>query len=326
MKLKSREEFKESVSLRDKGKCIICGKDYDEVHHITERKLWKDGGYYLNNGASLCNFHHRQAESNILCPQYLSYILDINLHTPGYFKESIDYNKWGEEFDMPREFDFKYPSTWYLPFSPSVALEDNRRKCESVKHLIGVPLVSSIKMDGSNSRMTNEKAAARNGHQAIHSSFDLLKNMFESRIKYLIPENLIIFGEWIYAQHSIKYEGDLSLHDYFQCFSIYDRNKNIFLDWNTTKDLCKKFNISTVPILSENKVFHSEWEIVKYLSKLGEDVVKQGHEGIVVRSAYGYHYSQHKDFVLKYVRINHVQTDKMWSHKPVIKNQLNAMN
>ena len=32
---------------------------YDvDAHHIMDRRLWKDGGYYLSNGAALCSKHH----------------------------------------------------------------------------------------------------------------------------------------------------------------------------------------------------------------------------------------------------------------------------
>lgn len=321
-KLLTRDEFRKQVQERDSFKCIICNDKADESHHIIERKLWNDEGYYLSNGASLCNFHHRQAENSTLCPQYLRHILNIEQITPGDFNKEIDYDKWGKQFGMPREVEFKYPTTWYLPFSPTVAEEDKRNKCKSLSHFVGVPTVITKKMDGSNSKLSSPKVAARNGFNADHHSFDLLKSKFESRLKYLIPNNLYIFGEWIYAKHSIEYKDELALDDYFQCFSIYDKTNNIFLDWKETKEICKELGLSTVPVIDEYKVFDTEWELINYLNKLGEQVVKEGHEGIVLRSAYGYHFSQHKDFVLKYVRANHVQTDKHWAHTPLERNKL----
>lgn len=52
-KLLSRDEFRESVFARDRYKCIFCGKQAEETpegkldaHHIIERRLWSDGGYY----------------------------------------------------------------------------------------------------------------------------------------------------------------------------------------------------------------------------------------------------------------------------------------
>lgn len=34
--------------------CVFCKKPATEVHHILDRKLFDDGGYYENNGASVC--------------------------------------------------------------------------------------------------------------------------------------------------------------------------------------------------------------------------------------------------------------------------------
>src|ERR1035437_2446636 len=63
--LLEREEFKKQVFSRDGGKCIFCEKDAVDAHHIFDRKLFTDeeslGGYFLYNGASLCEEHHWKA-------------------------------------------------------------------------------------------------------------------------------------------------------------------------------------------------------------------------------------------------------------------------
>ena len=55
-KLLTREEFKKQVFARTNGKCCVpdCSCDAVDAHHIMDRKLWNDGGYYLSNGAALC--------------------------------------------------------------------------------------------------------------------------------------------------------------------------------------------------------------------------------------------------------------------------------
>ena len=68
--LLTRDEFRNSVFARDKHKCVICSLPAQDAHHILERRLWPDGGYYLDNGASLCGEHHIQAEQTVLgCPE-----------------------------------------------------------------------------------------------------------------------------------------------------------------------------------------------------------------------------------------------------------------
>jgi predicted restriction endonuclease len=64
-----RDDFREGVFARDNYKCVFCGKTAEETpegkldaHHILERRLWPDGGYYLANGATVCEEHHLECE------------------------------------------------------------------------------------------------------------------------------------------------------------------------------------------------------------------------------------------------------------------------
>jgi hypothetical protein len=68
--LLTREEFKKQVFARTKGRCCVpgCNCDAVDAHHIMDRKLWNDGGYYLSNGAALCSKHHLDAEQGKITP------------------------------------------------------------------------------------------------------------------------------------------------------------------------------------------------------------------------------------------------------------------
>lgn len=52
--LLTRDDFREFVFKRDNHKCVVCGEPAVDAHHILERRLFHDSGYYLDNGASLC--------------------------------------------------------------------------------------------------------------------------------------------------------------------------------------------------------------------------------------------------------------------------------
>lgn len=100
-KLLTRDDFRNSVFKRDNRRCIIpkCNKPAVDAHHIIERRLWQHpnelGGYFINNGASLCEEHHIAAEKNFFPPQYLWQLLGVtNPVRPISFNPSIDYNKW----------------------------------------------------------------------------------------------------------------------------------------------------------------------------------------------------------------------------------------
>jgi len=49
----NRDQFREAVLSRDRHMCVVCGQPARDAHHIMERRLFPDGGYHLDNGASL---------------------------------------------------------------------------------------------------------------------------------------------------------------------------------------------------------------------------------------------------------------------------------
>ena len=118
MALLSRGQFRKSVLDRDKHRCVICG-DADvklDAHHIMERKLWTSphefGGYYLNNGATLCdrgfektngNYScHLQAGMTLISPEDCRRAAGIKeVLFPSHLPRNFDYTVWGD----PIRFD-----------------------------------------------------------------------------------------------------------------------------------------------------------------------------------------------------------------------------
>lgn len=98
MKLLSREQFKSSVFKRDNNKCICCAKPTVDAHHLLDRKLFSEGGYYLNNGVSLretCHLKAETTESSVEELRQKAKIVAIIL--PIDFNSSKTYDKWGNE-------------------------------------------------------------------------------------------------------------------------------------------------------------------------------------------------------------------------------------
>lgn len=93
--LLTREEFKKQVFAKTKGKCCVpgCTCDAVDAHHIMDRKLWKDGGYYITNGAALCEKHHLDAEHGDITPmqcfEYMNIDVD-NIKLPSKLAEEYD--------------------------------------------------------------------------------------------------------------------------------------------------------------------------------------------------------------------------------------------
>lgn len=68
--LLSRKDFKELGFRRTNGLCCFpgCCEKAVDAHHIMDRKLWKDGGYYLSNCAPVCEKHHLDCENDVISP------------------------------------------------------------------------------------------------------------------------------------------------------------------------------------------------------------------------------------------------------------------
>ena len=97
-KLIERSSFRETVFDRDRYLCVMCSKPAVDAHHILERKLFRDGGYYLSNGASLCSKCHMDAEMTILTVEQIRSACSIKTPAlPEGFGRDIIYDKWGNE-------------------------------------------------------------------------------------------------------------------------------------------------------------------------------------------------------------------------------------
>jgi predicted restriction endonuclease len=94
--LLTREQFKEFVFKRDKYKCIFCDKPAVDAHHIIDRSLWNDGGYYILNGASVCEEHHWAVEkTDISVQEVLAKCGITELYLPPQLDPNLNYDKWG---------------------------------------------------------------------------------------------------------------------------------------------------------------------------------------------------------------------------------------
>jgi hypothetical protein len=170
--LLTRDEFREAVFARDNHKCVICGEDAADAHHIIERKLFHDGGYYLDNGASLCSKHHLEAEmTTISCEEIRKACGIENVVLPLNYAPNFKYDKWGNiqlhngnrikgdffyeeavqkilgQADLLHLFTkhIKYPRTYHLPWSHGTS-DDKVLSDDSIFH--NKEVVVTLKMDG----------------------------------------------------------------------------------------------------------------------------------------------------------------------------------
>lgn len=337
--LLSREQFREQVFNRDSYRCIVCREPAVDAHHIIDRSLWEDGGYYVDNGVSLCENHHLQAEYTSLSCSYLRSLAGIvNNVYPEHFYQDEDYDHWGnivkpdgtrikgEAFSKPHVKELlekagvldsfsiyvKFPRTYHFPWSPN--LQNDDRMLTSVSQFEGREVVGTVKKDGENCSMYSDFIHARSIDSKHHDSRSWVK-AFHNTFKYLIPNGYRVCGENLYAEHSIHYN---HLESYFLMFSIWNDN-NICLSWDDTEEWAQLLGLKLVPVFyrgvwNKDKI---EEEYIKYCNKS-----KDTEEGYVVRITDELTYGDYRKYVAKSVRHKHVNTDEHWMTKKVIPNGL----
>src|SRR4051812_35909854 len=94
--LRTREQFREAVFKRDGYKCVFCDDLAVDAHHIIERRLFPDGGYYLENGISVCAKHHLACERTDITVEAARSAAGIKkVVLPLHFYDDQVYDKWG---------------------------------------------------------------------------------------------------------------------------------------------------------------------------------------------------------------------------------------
>lgn len=95
-----RDDFRESVMSRDKDCCVFCGKPATSAHHIMDRSLFTDGGYDVNNGASVCDLCHLKCETTEFTVEDVREAASITkVVLPSQLSPTNRYNKWGDVID-----------------------------------------------------------------------------------------------------------------------------------------------------------------------------------------------------------------------------------
>lgn len=336
--LLTRDKFREDVFLRDSYCCVVCGKSGKDAHHIIERRLWPDGGYYLANGATVCENCHIKAEQTLISCEELRTLCKIKeVLLPPHLYRDVTYDKWGniivssdhrvrgELFDdisvqkiltpVMHMFDIttvKYPRTYHLPWSPGVGRDD--RIIPDLSKFEGRNIVVTVKMDGENTSLYQHGLHARSLNYEPHPSRNLIK-VLHSTIAHEIPNGWRICGENLYAKHSIHYK---ELPTYFLVFSIWNE-RNECLSWHDTKEWVELLGLSVVPVL-----YQGPWDEKLIKSLYSATYKNNDMEGYVVRIEEGFPYRDFRSCVAKYVRANHVQTHGNWMRQMVVPNELKS--
>lgn len=343
MKLLSRDEFREAVFARDDHECVICGTLAADAHHIIERRLWADGGYYLENAASLCRQHHIEAEMTVVsCEKLRAAARIVSIALPPHFDRSKRYDKWGNVLlangqcvkgelfweesvqqilatgGVLGQFTpyVKFPKTVHLPWSEGIdERTDQVLSTEDLRDTFeGQEVVVTEKVDGENTSFYPDHMHARSLTSRRHPSRSWVKNL-HARIAHEIPQGWRFCGENMYAEHSIHYR---NLPSFFLLFAVYDE-KNICLSWDDTVEYSSVVGLSIVPVLYRGPY---DEERIKACYTGDSMFSESTQEGYVVRLAGQIRWSCHRLSMAKFVRKGHLQTSRGWMFRQVVPNEL----
>lgn len=213
----------------------------------------------------------------------------------------------------------KYPRTFHLPYSEGVSSDDKVLK--SVKPFINVPIVITEKLDGENQAITSGGVYARSHSTFTENQWACKSWELYRRIKNDtdLREGVYLFGENMYAIHSIEYK---YLTDYFYLFGV--RDGETFLSWDDVELFAHGFSLPKPPVLFKGEVkteAHLQ-DLVELLVKKPSILGAKQMEGCVVRLQSSFEQSDFSQSVCKWVRKDHVTTDVHWTKNYKVANIL----
>lgn len=202
----------------------------------------------------------------------------------------------------------KYSRTYHLNFSPGATSDD--RIAISCKRLIGKEIVILEKADGGNCGYDNGGTFDRSHAAYTTSAWSRwVRELHSMRIKGNLEDGLFLFGENLEGIHSIEYT---NLKSYFYLFGA--RHNTTWLSWDKILEYAYLLDLEVVPVLFRG-IVNSEKELEDLVNKFMTEPSELGgvKEGVVVRVTEEFENDKFPECVQKYVRPNHVTTDKHWS-------------
>ncbi|WP_282243559.1 RNA ligase family protein [Stenotrophomonas sp. PS02300] len=220
---------------------------------------------------------------------------------------------------------FRFPHTPHLTWlGDGLPRDDKVLSSAEAAALLSGPVVVEEKIDGANLGFSlsdsgdlliqNRGEYLRAPYSGQFSRLTAWRLAHESSLLDVLTSNIMVFGEWCAARHSIEYS---KLPDFFLVFDVYDRETQKF--WSTTRRdaLVGRLGLFGVP-----RLFHGRTELPKLIHLLNASLSRFDDgppEGIVVRRDLGEWCSGRA----KLVRSGFTQSiSEHWSSRPLRWNRL----
>jgi hypothetical protein len=137
----------------------------------------------------------------------------------------------------------KYGRTYHYPFSPGTT-SDDRIAHDYWEHLQRIPnLIHTEKLDGENNCLSKLGVFARSHAAPTTSPWTESLRRFWQLVKHDLGD-LEIFGENLYAIHSIEYR---KLEHHFYAFGIREHDR--WFSWEETQFYANMLDLPTIPVI-----------------------------------------------------------------------------
>ncbi len=234
-----------------------------------------------------------------------------------------------------RDDFIKYPRTPHL--FGSTGTDDDRHlgRAESAAFLAAPSLIVEEKLDGTNVGIhftTRGRMVLQcRGHEiteGMHPQYDLFKQWTVVKrpvLETMLADRFILFGEWLYARHSVHYR---KLPHYFFEFDIYDKQSGDFLDLERRSAMLDGTGMQTVPVIQRGPVKPGELPLLIQASVFDslfenpmtgrtDDLM----EGLYLRTEAGGVVTGRAKFV-RVEFVEKVKQSEHWQHRAMVPNRL----
>lgn len=160
---------------------------------------------------------------------------------------------------------------------------------QNLEELLVGPVIVEEKLDGANIgfslnsqktiQVQNRGAYLEQPFKGQFSRLNGWLGQFKCRLESQLVDDLIAFGEWCAAKHTLKYD---RLPDYFLLFDIYDKKERKFWSVSRRNEWAKQLGVHTTPIFGQG--YYSVSELKDLLHNV-KSFYREGYpEGIIVRN------------------------------------------
>jgi atypical dual specificity phosphatase len=153
-------------------------------------------------------------------------------------------------------------------------------------------------------------------NSSSHSQFKILDKWIADHkddLYNILDVNTILFGEWLYAKHSISYN---KLPDYFMAFDLYNKKEKVFYNRQILDEKLENTNIKSVRIMY-NGIIENKNQLLKLIENQS-DYTDSRVEGIYIKTFE----DKYVKYRCKLVRNDFICGNEHWSKGIIEKNQI----